>query len=267
MNAPTPIPELLRPPGPFWTFNREERNACAILFGLLSLEGNLQRFADAVGWRVDNINDVEISVEWTYLRDLWFAHSQTSTPQQLKAAILDSLQPANRTELESMSILEFNTHFGAVPRPSDRFVQSPGNWSIARFSDHIADNDEFLRTCIFKWAFNVKPDLVLQTPAGQVLSIEAKWDSGEGRYPASQRESELFAARGVPSVSQTEVQRYLVNDLLGFDGTLLFLARRDDLETSLGRTVGWAQVLNALDRSGAPQFIQDWCAQEIAATS
>jgi len=169
----------------------------------------------------------------------------------------------NRLELESASTFDFNRHFGAVPRPSDRYIQSPGNWSVARLSENVVDNDEFVRTCVFKWSFNVKPDIVLQTPSGQLLSIEAKWDSGEGSYPSSEREKKIFLQRKLNYVSQTEVQRYLVNDLLGFDGTLIFLARRGDLVTSLGRTVTWAETLQALDLDEAAEFIRRWSAQEI----
>lgn len=43
---PTPITRSLAAPGPFWTFNREERNAVAILFGLLTRPGNVGAFAD-----------------------------------------------------------------------------------------------------------------------------------------------------------------------------------------------------------------------------
>lgn len=42
---PVAITRSLPVPGPFWTFNREERNAVAILFGLLARPGNLEKFA------------------------------------------------------------------------------------------------------------------------------------------------------------------------------------------------------------------------------
>lgn len=258
-----PVPEVLSPPGPFWTFNREERNACAILFGLLSVGDNLTRFCELVGWKPEDLDEAEISVEWTYLRDLWWWHSSRTDATTLRQAILDALQPSKRNELAAVSILEFNTHFGAVPRPSDRYIQSPGNWSVVRFSEHVPDNDEFIRTCIFKWSFNVKPDIVVQTPSGKVLSVEAKWDSGEGQYPASGAEKKLFASRSLDHISQTAVQRYLVDELLGFDGSFVYLARRSDMRTSLGHTVTWAETLQALELTAAPQFIQNWSAREI----
>jgi hypothetical protein len=175
---PTPLTRSLPAPGPFWTFNREERNAVAILFGLLTGPGNVEAFARLLDWQPADLPEVEVCVEWTYLRDLWSHHSRTASPDTLRTAILDALQPADGEALRACSPLEFNTHFGAVPKPSSIYLQSPGNWSVAKFDPMIGDDEEFRRACVFKWAFNVKPDLVLRTPSGKVLCIEAKWDSG-----------------------------------------------------------------------------------------
>lgn len=254
-----PVTHSLPAPGPFWTFNREERNAVAVLFGLLARPGNLATFAELLSWQPSDLTEAEVSVEWTFLRDLWNHHSRRASPAALRAAILDALQPANIDDLTAMSFLDFNTHFGAVPRPSNVYVQSPSNWSVARFDETIVDNGEFRKTCQFKWAFNVKPDLVLQTPSGGVLCIEAKWDSAEGSYPASEREKAIFQRRSMPYLSQTAVQRYLVNELLGFQGTFAYLARRR-FDTAAGRGVTWTEVISALDRTDTPAFIDKWCA-------
>lgn len=261
--TPVPITLSLPSPGPFWTFNREERNAVAVLFGLLARPGNLDTFASLFDWHPDDLTDAEVSVEWTFLRDLWNHHSRRVEPSALRTAILDALQPVDTADLAACSTLEFNTHFGAVPRPSATYVQSPSNWSVARFDLTISDNDEFRKTCQFKWAFNVKPDLVIQTPSGKLLCIEAKWDSGEGSYPASEREKAIFQRRGLTYLSQTAVQRYLVNELLGFDGTFAYLARTR-FDTAAGRGVTWTEVLTELDRTDTPAFIDEWCAAIIA---
>ena len=254
-----PLTRSLPAPGPFWTFNREERNAVAVLFGLLARPGNLDTFARLLDWRPDDLAHAEVSVEWTFLRDLWNHHSRRLEPAALRTGILNALQPHNRAELATCSTLEFNTHFGAVPRPSAAYIQSPSNWSVARFDTTIDDNDEFGKTCRFKWGFNIKPDLVLQTPSGKVLCIEAKWDSGEGSYPASEKEKTIFQRRGIPYLSQTTVQRYLVNELLGFDGEFAYLARRR-FATDAGRSITWPEVLTRLDRAGTPPFVDEWCA-------
>ena len=258
---PLAITRSLTVPGPFWTFNREERNAVSILVSLLGQASNLETFVRALGWAPPDLADAEVSVEWTFLRDLWSHHSQRQTPHTLRLAILDCLQPLDRARLEACSIHEFNTHFGAVPQPSTTYVQSPGNWSIGRFDRNIPENDQFRQTCRFKWAFNIKPDLVIQTPSGHVLCIEAKWDSMEGKYPASEPEKVIFKRRGLPYLTQTEVQRYLVNEALGLQGTFAYLAR-SHFETDAGRSVTWAEIIPQLDRSDAPKFVQAWCEQE-----
>ena len=262
----TPITLSLEAPGPFWTFNREERNAVALLFGLLTRPGNVEAFARLLDWQPTDIADVEICVEWTYLRDLWSYHSRTASPEKLRSAILDALQPAGRQALGECSPLDFNTHFGTVPRPSSIYIQSPGNWSVARFDPMIADIEEFRRACVFKWAFNVKPDLVLQTPSGRVLCIEAKWDSAEGSYPSNDKEKAIFGRRGIAHVSQTEVQRYLVNELLGFDGEFAYLARTS-FETAAGRSLTWTEVIATIDWSESPSFVREWCAAVVASGS
>lgn len=263
---PVPITRALPAPGPFWTFNREERNAVAVVFALLGRRGNLETFARLLGWQPVDLADAEVSVEWTYLRDLWNHHSRRRDSAVLRAAILDCLQPDNRDWLAACSILEFNTHFGAVPRASAIYVQSPSNWSVRRFDATIVGNDDFRRTCRFKWAFNIKPDLVVQTPSGRVLCVEAKWDSAEGSYPASEAEKAIFRRRQLPYLTQTEVQRYLVDDVLGFTGDFAYLAR-SNFVTAAGRCITWAELLPALDRSGAPDFVAHWCDQEIGAAA
>ena len=87
---PTPLTRSLPAPGPFWTFNREERNAVAILFGLLTGPGNVEAFARLLDWQPADLPEVEVCVEWTYLRDLWSHHSRTASPDTLRAAILDA---------------------------------------------------------------------------------------------------------------------------------------------------------------------------------
>lgn len=132
----------LPPPGPFWQFDREERNAVARLLVLLSDPANLRVLVDACGWHVGDLTDAEVGVEWTYLRDLWRHHSGAD-PETLRAAILRTLEPTAADELALASVLGFNTHFGAVPSPSATFIQSPSNWSVARFDAHIAGSSDF----------------------------------------------------------------------------------------------------------------------------
>jgi hypothetical protein len=100
--------------------------------------------------------------------------------------------------------------------------------------------------------------------AGRVLCIEAKWDSPEGSYPATEREKAIFARRGISYVTQTSVQRYLVNELLGFDGEFAYLARVR-FDTAAGRSITWTEAIATLERSNVPLFIDEWCAGITAA--
>lgn len=249
----------LPPPGPFRTFDREERNAVAKLLVLLSEPANLRVLAEACHWEVDSLDGAEVGVEWTYVRDLWAWHVEHGKAD-LRTAIIDSLRPSNAPDLAAMSPLAFNSHFGAVPAPSSTFIQSPSNWSVTRFDPNITDNDEFLRTCIFKWAFNVKPDLVVQV-GEQVLCIEAKWDSREGTYPSSEKEKTIFGRRWLDPVRQTEVQRYLVNDLLGFDGTFAYLTKQPT-DSKADHSITWTDLLSRMTADHCPQHIRDWRASQ-----
>ena len=248
---------MLLPPGPFHSFNREERNAVAALFGLLMQADNLERFAGLLDWSPDDLVDSEVAVEWTFRRDLWNHHALLGDQDALRADILDTLQPSNRVELEAASTLAFNEFFAASPRPSKLSIQFPGRWSLRRFDETIIDNDEFVRTCRYKWAHNIKPDLVAMTPSGKVLCIEAKMFSPEGPYPSGPTDVAVFARRGLQSLSQTSVQRYLVEELLGLDGTFAFLALTH-VDTAAGRSVTWSEVFGALEWSSTPGWVQDW---------
>lgn len=96
---------------------------------------------------------------------------------------------------------------------------------MSRSAANIPDNEAFRRTCVFKWAFNIKPDLAIHGSHNSVLCIEAKWSSGEGAYPSSSPEKDEFACRGLDPVSQTEVQHFLGTDVLGFDATFAYLVK------------------------------------------
>ena len=69
----------------------------------------------------------------------------------------------------------------------------------------------------------------------------------------------IFQRRRLTYLSQTAVQRYLVNELLGVDGEFAYLARTR-FDTAAGRGITWIEVLTELDRTNAPPFIDEWCA-------
>jgi hypothetical protein len=235
----------------YHTICREERH-------LLMHGQNLRRFVKLAECKLPVVDDeVGIYFEYAFLRDLWNAevHGKAERGRKL---ILDLLKPKNASELEKMSILDFNAFFGAVPRPSRDFIQSPGNWSIERFAPHIDDNDELLRICRFKWAFNAKPDLVIHLNHNAALCAEAKLTSGEGQYPMKPTEKAEFSRRGLALQNQTDLQAYILRELLGLEADFIFLVEDASATSSTHRTLTWRQTFDALDTSMCPPFMQSW---------
>lgn len=249
--------EFLEPPGAFSEFNREERNAAATLYAALLLPGNVARFAKAVKWSgYDPAAPTEVFVEWTYARDLWNSCKDGALH---RSAILGVLKPANANWLTSCSVDDFNAHFGVGGMASSKYIQQPGRWSVAKLGDAIEDNEDFRRTCIFKWAFNIKPDVVVQS-GDNVLCIEAKWDSAEGMYPSAKAECAIFDARNVKRVSQTEVQQFLVNELLGYSGTFRYLVKKGTAQAEGHLALSWADAMGAVDIASFPPYLHAWVA-------
>jgi hypothetical protein len=81
---------------------------------------------------------------------------------------------AGRRDRETWTIEEFNIFYGATPKASVKEIQSPATWHLPLLDAHIKDNDDSLASCMLKWAFRVKPDLVVTDAATRALCIEAK---------------------------------------------------------------------------------------------
>ena len=241
----------------YTAINREERNLAAVLYHALLLEDNLTPFLALIDCPFDVVeSEKAIFVEYAYPRDLWSQIKDNTTKRGL---ILELLKPSNMNALQEMSVVDFNSYFGAVPRASVKHVQSPGSWSVPRFDRTIKEDDEFLKTCMFKWAFNAKPDIVIHTSRGEAICIEAKLKSSEGKYPQSGGEKKIFQSRALDYVKQTSVQKYLMEDLLGIETQFVFLVQR----LSEGKTPAsfklllWKDVFRTLDLSDLPQFMHE----------
>ena len=239
----------------YTAINREERNLAAVLYHVLLLEDNLTRFLALIECPFDVIEpEMAIFVEYAYPRDLW---SQIKDNDTKRGLILELLKPSNMNALRKMSVVDFNSYFGAVPRASVKYVQSPGLWSVARFDKTIRDDDEFLKTCIFKWAFNAKPDIVIHTSRDEAICIEAKFKSSEGHYPQSGSEKKIFRSRDLKYVKQTSLQKYLMQDLLGIETQFVFLVERPAKTAAAYELLLWKDVFGSLDLSGLPRFIHE----------
>jgi len=122
-----------------------------------------------------------------------------------------------------------------------------------KYSGNFTDKDDFLRICRFKWSFNIKPDIVIHLDRSRAICIEAKYESGEGAYPSSEREKRIFKERGVRHVGQMDLQKYMMEDLLGIDTRFMFLVhKRERSETH--KVITWGEAFGSLDLSEMPAF-------------
>lgn len=240
----------------YYKINREERNLAAIFYHTLLLGNNLNLFLDKIGCKFPIVeNEMGIYFEYAYIRDLWYNIKQSNDFK--RKLILDLLQPNNRQDLEKISILEFNTYFGAVSKPSENEIQSPSNWSIVYYDKNIKDNEEFLKVCKFKWCFNAKPDIVIHTSHDRAVCIEAKFESEEGKYPAKPVEKEIFNKRDLSTIGQLSIQKKIMEELLGIQSEYIFLVQRKSInETHKAWT--WKEAFENLDTNNCPYFIKQW---------
>lgn len=239
--------------------NREERNLAAIFYHILLINDNMDRFLKLIDSPFPIIeNEFGVYYEYAFLRDLWFRIQDDNVIK--RKIILNFVRPDNKSELEMLTVLDFNKYFGA-PNPSNKYIQSPSNWSISRFKYTISRNDEFINMCRLKWAFNAKPDVVIHTSKNTAICIECKLESSEGQYPTSNAEIKEFQSRNIEKVSQTSIQKYIMCELLGIDTQFIFLVNNINSKSPTHANYSWKDVFSALDLSGCPDFIIKWIDQ------
>lgn len=213
----------------YYEINREERNYAAIFFAALCKEENASRFLQAYGMKEDIGPEFGIYFEYAYVRDLW---------------------NTIRSEETRKEIIKQNLPIQGI----DDILQNPGRWSMGKYDQNFPDNNAFLRVCRFKWAFNIKPDIVIHLNRDKALCIEVKDESGEGYYPSTAEEVAIFERRSIPRVGQMELQKYMMEDLLGIEMDFMFLvSKKKSSETH--RIVTWAEAFEMLDLTGMPSFV------------
>jgi hypothetical protein len=234
----------------YYEINREKRNYAAIYFAALCKEENASRFLHAYGMKEEIGPEFGIYFEYAYLRDLW---NTIRSEDVRKEIIKQNLPIQGMDDVLQTPIKEINRQFGAV-NPSSKEIQYPGKWSMAKYDQNFPDNTNFLRICRFKWAFNIKPDIVIHLNRDKALCIEAKYESGEGYYPTSTEEAAIFERRSIPRVGQMELQKYMMEDLLGIEMDFMFLvSKKQSSETH--RIITWGEAFKMLDLSGMPAFV------------
>jgi len=198
--------------------------------------------------------------EYAFLRDLWDQGGLHNTGK--RALITELLGTADVKALATASTSEWNEHFGCGGKTlSVNHVQSPGSWALTRYDANIDDNNDFLATTRFKWCWNTKPDIVVHTTLEHALVIEAKLESGEGRYPSGTADRAVFARRGLSSVGQTELQQHMFTKLLGVQVVPLFVVNRTGATSQSHKQVRWHDIFIELDLTGMPPFVQEWLAR------
>jgi len=232
-----------------------------------------------------------IYLEYSYARDIWHGLDFTgSGDHKVRIPDIEAIEAVNRRKIDSIlkilgqlqfdptivpqtSVRDFNAFFIGQSRASTKYIQSSANWHLPAFFESVTHayngRSDGLAThalegvCKFKWAFRIKPDIVIHADNDRALCIELKFESAEGRYPTAGMERKLlqrrklFAEPHSPTfgVGQTELQKFLMSELLGLDCRYLLITRH---EKSDGRCIPWGEFLARLEiPSNPPQYIAE----------
>lgn len=256
----------------FYRFVREERLFCATLAHLLMQRGsNLATFLELINAKVPHdsqlvtsrLEEAQIYVEFTFLRDYWDTlGGNNDEKRRLIFALLSKVDGLRdyRDESFPSTIPEFNEFFaGPFGRRITHDIAYPGQWSVATLSERFGkEPQEFRDFCRFKWAFNIKPDIVVLLPGSRPLSIEAKLESKEGQYPTSKRESEIFDTlfgAGKGRVRQIELQQFMFGCLLDAPCQSVLIAGSKGLGTDVP-FLTWEEVFKELDLSSSIGYVR-----------
>lgn len=240
----------------YFEINREERNYAAILFAALCRPGNVGKFLRFIGFKSDPEPDFGIYFEYAYLRDLWndIGREEIKSEEIKKEIIRKNLTIKGIDDILRLPLVEINRKFGVGGELSSEYLQYPGKWAIVNYNKHFPDNDDFLKICRFKWSFNIKPDIVIHLDKNTAICIEAKYESGEGFYPSSDRERAIFKEREIKKyVGQMELQKYMMEDLLGIKTDFMFLVSKKE-KSETHKIVSWAEAFSCLNMDGMPNF-------------
>jgi hypothetical protein len=274
--GPNQVGIMLGNESPFYEFVREERLFCAV-FAHLLLTGrsNLVSFLSLLNEReaparrigTGSVEEAELYLEFTYLRDHWNRLGRDNDKKRvLLARLLErvpSLQSIARDLPEDIS--ELNRRFlGTRGAQIRQDIVMPGQWSVTALYEGFKSTPEVFRDlCRFKWSFNIEPDLVILLPGASPICIEAKLESGEGSYPASSREGplfdELFADHPHKGrVAQFELQEFMFRELLGAPCLPVVLSKSPGSATPEASVeyLTWSEVFSRLDMETSLPFVK-----------
>lgn len=124
------------------------------------------------------------------------------------------------------------------------------------YNENFPDKDDFLKICRFKWSFNIKPDIVIHLDKERAICIEAKYESGEGSYPASDAEKKIFKERKIIPVKQIELQKYMMEELLGLKTDFQLLVFNKNASDT-HQTLSWAEAFGCMKVNYLPDFAKE----------
>lgn len=237
----------------YYAINREERNYAAIFFSALCIPGNAEKFLSYCGFYEKIGQNFGIYFEYAYLRDLWY---NISNEEIKKKIIKEKLQIGDIDHILNLSPFEINKKFGVSGVPSNQFIQYPGKWSIQKYHKNFRNDNDFIKICKFKWSFNIKPDIVIHLDKNRSICIEAKYESGEGSYPVSDLETKIFKDRQINKVGQMELQKYMMEELLGIETDFLFLVYKKE-KSETHKVISWVEAFEILDIESMPVFAKE----------
>lgn len=263
----------------YYQFVREERLFCATLAHLLMQKGaNLHAFMELVNTQLHpqdlplsnvNLDRAEVYLEFAFLRDYWYSLGSDNVKKRNfifeRLARADSLAGFKSNDFPP-DISEFNEFFmGPRGKRIKEDIVYPGQWSVANLDRKFSQNEQFRNFCKFKWAFNIKPDLVILTPNTRPFCIEAKLESREGWYPGSDTEAQIFDRRFGPDqgrVRQLEEQSFMFDRILGSPCHLVMIGREgaDHSDTPF---LIWMDVFKRLDTNDSIAFVRKLIGENV----
>jgi len=220
---------------------REERFFCAVLFHLLlSNRDFLKLFirqCTEPPFSFSENDTPRVFVEYAMARDLWEQIERDKNADRIKAKFLlrwvKGLDGSLPEEPSKDDIARFNEKIGSTRAPKEdfhdhaatsskqsrSFIHTPGRWSITKISESVFPNDPeaIEEACKLKWAFNVKPDVVIELNQDSIICIEAKLGSRESKYPPAKADIVALGKHFKGKRwTQTDIQQFLMEKILNF---------------------------------------------------
>lgn len=247
---------------------------CNILSHLLLTRGpNLRNFIALIEKGLPIAKQIEAAdleraqlfSEFSFLRDYWYSLGKNNAAKRdlivELLATIPLLAHHTSTSLPT-EISEFNELFmGARGRKIERDIAFPGSWSVVTLAARFGGNaTEFREFCRFKWAFNIKPDIVILVPEFSSICIETKLESSEGHNPAGSQEigifNNIFGDRK-GRVRQLELQQYLFATLLQHPCQCVSIGRKPINTDPSIIFISWDEIFSRLDVNQPLPFVRE----------